>query len=154
MNGRMTRIAGFTAVLLSTVLLVGLWTATAVAGGGKRHKVVYHLNEADVNKTKFALSNMQNHIKGTPGGADALDIQAVIHGPALKHFARGGIDPKVKATYEELLTQGVQFNACGNTIKAFHLPLSNLLEGMQEVPEGGVVRIMRLQQEGYVYIRP
>ena len=37
--------------------------------------------------------------------------------------------------------------ACGNTMKAFALTL-------EQLPQGGVVRIMELVEQGYVYLRP
>jgi intracellular sulfur oxidation DsrE/DsrF family protein len=44
--------------------------------------------------------------------------------------------------------------ACGNTMTAQKLEVADLLPGFVRADEGGVVRIAKLQTEGYVYIRP
>jgi len=46
------------------------------------------------------------------------------------------------------------FGACGNTIKGFKITLADVAEGAKELPQGGVVRVMELQEKGYAYIRP
>ncbi len=49
---------------------------------------------------------------------------------------------------------GVQFNACGNTMRVQGVQIDGLIPGMIRVDQGGVVRIAELQQQGYLYIRP
>ena len=46
------------------------------------------------------------------------------------------------------------FGACGNTMKAFNITLEQLPAGTRALPQGGVVRVMELVEQGYVYIRP
>jgi intracellular sulfur oxidation DsrE/DsrF family protein len=48
----------------------------------------------------------------------------------------------------------VAFGACGNTLKAFSITLEQLPTGAHHLPQGGVVRIMELVEQGYVYLRP
>jgi intracellular sulfur oxidation DsrE/DsrF family protein len=55
---------------------------------------------------------------------------------------------------ERISGEGVQMAACGNTMAAQKVDLADLLPGFVRADEGGVVRIARLQTEGYVYIRP
>jgi len=120
----------------------------------KKHKVVYHLTEPGVDKAKFVLGNVQNHIEGV-GGPDHVEaIELVVHGPALKTFVTASIDPDIRARLDRLQVQGVSFGACGNTMKNFNLTLEQLPHGARYLPQGGVVRIMELIEQGYVYIRP
>jgi intracellular sulfur oxidation DsrE/DsrF family protein len=81
-------------------------------------------------------------------------IELVVHGPALKTFLTAGMDPQLKAQLTELQGQGLAFGACGNTMKAFSLTLEQLPPGAQRLPQGGVVRIMELVEQGYIYLRP
>jgi len=120
----------------------------------KKHKVVYHLTEAGVDKAKFVLGNVQNHIDGVGGPENIEAIELVVHGPALKTFVTGSIDSEIKAKLDRLQVQGVTFGACGNTMKNFNLTLEQLPQGSRYLPQGGVVRIMELVEQGYVYIRP
>ena len=138
-----------------------LLTLTPVLAAGshlkeqpKRHKVVYHLTEAGVDKAKFVLGNVQNHIEGVGGLENIEAIELVVHGPALKTFVTASIDTEVKAKLDRLQVQGVTFGACGNTMKNFNLTLEQLPHGARYLPQGGVVRIMELIEQGYVYIRP
>jgi hypothetical protein len=64
------------------------------------------------------------------------------------------MDPQVKRALETLQTQGMAFGACGNTIKGLQITLGDLPEGARELPQGGVVRVMELQEAGYAYTRP
>ena len=120
----------------------------------RKHKVVYHLSEAGVDKARFVLGNIQNTLSGVGGAANIEAIELVVHGPALKTFVTATIDPQLKTMLTELQSQGVVFGACGNTMKAFSLSLEQLPKGAHHLPQGGVVRIMELVEQGYVYLRP
>jgi intracellular sulfur oxidation DsrE/DsrF family protein len=142
----------------TVVVAVAVLAAVSIAGAShlkeqpKKHKVVYHLDDPD--KTKFVLGNIQNHIDGVGGVENIEAIELVVHGPALRGFATKNIDPDVKQALERLQKERVSFGACGNTMKAFSLTLDQLPAGAHPLPQGGVVRIMELQEQGYAYIRP
>ena len=124
-------------------------TATAASGGVQ--KVVYHLSEP--TRVQFVLGNIKNHIAGK-GGPDKVRIVLVIHGPALDAFATSKASPDIKRQIEGRAKDGVSFVACGNTMKAQKLALSDMPGGFVVAEEGGVTRIADLQAEGYLYIRP
>ncbi len=108
---------------------------------------------ADENKVGFALNNIRNHIKGV-GGPDNVEIILVVHGPGLKAFHDMQATEKVKQRVSSLQKEGVQFNACGNTMRAQAVETDELIPGFVRVDQGGVVRIAELQQQGYLHIRP
>jgi len=136
--------------LFAGLLAVAGAPIAAKADDGKL-RVVYHL--ADVNKVAFVLGNMQNHVKGV-GGPDKITLALVVHGPALAAFKRDDGNVAVSDPMSVLLKEGVGFHACGNTLKGMNLKVADLLDGFAEVPEGGVVRLVALQGEGWVYLRP
>lgn len=138
------------------VLALGLPAAEAshLPENLKKHKIVYHLNEPGAEKAKAVLGNIRNHIKGVKGWENIEALELVVHGAALKTFLRRDMDPDVKRALETLQTEGMQFGACGNTIKGLKITLLDIAEGARELPQGGVVRIMELQDQGYAYIRP
>ena len=78
----------------------------------------------------------------------------MVHGPALRHFVTAGMDPNVKVALERLQTQGLVFGACGNTMRGLNITLEQLPAGARHLPQGGVVRLMELQEQGFAYIRP
>ena len=111
-------------------------------------KVVYHL--ADLDKVAFVMGNIRNHYEGAPGTTIAL----VVHGPALKAFQMTRANPDLAKRVREAHQSGLQLVACGNTMKAAHIKLADLLPGFVGAEEGGVVRITELQAQGYLYLRP
>ena len=120
----------------------------------KRHKIVYHLDEPGVEKAKAVLGNIRNHIAGVKGWEHIEALELVVHGAALKTFLKKDMDPEVKRALEVLQTEGMRFGACGNTIRGLKITLADVAEGAKELPQGGVVRVMELQEQGYAYIRP
>jgi intracellular sulfur oxidation DsrE/DsrF family protein len=138
--------------------LLAAVTAGAAAGHGEARaedaaipRVAYHLTDAD--KVGFVLGNIERHIEGM-GGPDKVRIVLVVHGPALTLFETKSATPYVGRQMTRLAAAGVGLAACGNTMKAQALELRDLLPGFVRVDEGGVVRLARLQAEGYAYLRP
>ena len=146
--------------LRGLAVITVLTLAPAAAGAShlreqpRKHRVVYHLSEAGVDRARFVLGNIHNTITGVGGIANIEAIELVVHGPALKTFVTATMDRELKTMLAELQGQGVVFGACGNTMKAFSLTLDQLPRGAQPLPQGGVVRIMELVEQGYVYLRP
>jgi len=131
-------------------LLLIAAVATPVFAAEKQ-KVVYHV--ADAEKVQFALGNIRNHIQGV-GGPENVEIILVVHGPAGKVFQDIEATDKVRELVKSLQGDGVEFDMCGNTMRAQDVELGDLLPGFVRVDQGGVVRIAELQQQGYIYIRP
>jgi intracellular sulfur oxidation DsrE/DsrF family protein len=147
---------GFAAIVTAGLVLAGAGAAPAshLKEQPKKHKVVYHLSEAGVDKARFVLGNIANTIEGVGGWQNIEAIELVVHGPALRSFVTKTMDPDIKKALEGLQAQGVGFGACGNTMKAFQITLGELPAGTHHLPQGGVVRIMELEEQGYVYLRP
>jgi intracellular sulfur oxidation DsrE/DsrF family protein len=126
-------------------------TGAARAASASVPKVAYHLSDAD--KVNFVLGNIENHIEGE-GGPGRVEIVLVVHGPALAFFRKCSATPDVKRRLSGLAGAGVRLAACGNTLKAQKLGVDDLLPGFVRVDEGGVVKLARLQADGYAYLRP
>ena len=114
-------------------------------------KVVYHLS--DLDKVDFVFGNIHNHYVGM-GGPDHVRIALVVHGPALKAFHQATATPEAIKRVTELRDQGLQLNACINTMRAQNVTLKDLLPGFIVAEKGGVVRLAELQSQGYSYLRP
>ena len=125
--------------------------AAAETNAGTKLKVVYHLSDAE--KVNFVLGNIQNHIDGV-GGPEHVTIALVIHGPALKAFHWRQANPDVSERVGDFAKDGVELAACGNTMKAQNVTLTDLLPGFVSAEQGGVVRLAELQSQGYLYLRP
>jgi intracellular sulfur oxidation DsrE/DsrF family protein len=147
----MTTRRGLFGRILATLAVGAAGTGASRAAAGGIPKVAYHL--ADADKVNFVLGNIENHIAGE-GGPGRVEIVLVVHGPALGFFKKSAATPDVSRRLSGLAAAGVGLAACGNTLKAQKLEVGDLLPGFVRVDEGGVVRLARLQAEGYAYLRP
>ena len=144
-------------ILWGVVIAFGAAFAASRAGAATekpataRLKVVYHLS--DLDKVSFVLGNIQNHIDGV-GGPDNVTIALVVHGQALRAFHAASANPEVSKRVGQFSKVGLEFAACGNTMKSQNVGLKDLLPGFVAAETGGVVRIAELQSQGYLYLRP
>jgi intracellular sulfur oxidation DsrE/DsrF family protein len=145
---------------IAVVLAVFVMLGAGVAGAShlkeqpRKHRVVYHLTEAGADKAKAVLGNIVNHVSGVGGWENIEALEFVVHGPALRMFVTTDIDPAVRGLLDRLQTQGLALGACGNTMKGMNITLEQLPDGTKRLPQGGVVRVMELQEAGYSYVRP
>jgi len=143
-------------MLLRAVTAVGAAFAASRAGAAEspaqdKLKVVYHLSDFD--KVPFVIGNIQNHFDGV-GGPDHVTIVLVVHGPALRAFQSAQATPDLAQHVGRLSKAGLALAACGNTMKAQNVTLTDLLPGFVSAEKGGVVRLAELQSQGYLYLRP
>lgn len=129
-----------------------LAAAQKKAGPAKKHKIAYHFNDADTKKASAVLTNLQNHVDVL--GWDKVEaLELVAHGPGLTPFLKKSVDPEVSGKLDKLLAGGLKFGACQITMQRQQIEPADLVEGITLVPSG-VVRLMELQEQGYVYIKP
>src|SRR2546422_2065754 len=87
---------------LAAVLLVALVPPTARASHlkeqPKKHKIVYHLDEAGLDKARALLGNIQNHIPGVGRGDHIEASGLVVHSAALRYFVTPGMDVPLRST--------------------------------------------------------
>jgi intracellular sulfur oxidation DsrE/DsrF family protein len=120
-------------------------------GETAKPKVVYHL--ADLDKVDFVLRNIANHYEGM-GGPDKVTIALVVHGPALEAFHAAGAEERLTHSTAQLAGDGLELDACINTMRAQNVTLKDLLPSFVVAEKGGVVRLAELQGQGYAYLRP
>src|SRR5437773_12261611 len=95
---------------LAAVLLVALVPPTARASHlkeqPKKHKIVYHLDEAGLDNARSVLGNIENHIRAV-GGADHIEaIEPAAHGAALRNVVTASPDLAPRAPIDRLQTRG------------------------------------------------
>jgi intracellular sulfur oxidation DsrE/DsrF family protein len=108
--------------------------------------VLLHLN--DKAKIPHLEKNIINLRKGL--GED-VSIQVVINGRAVTAMLSGNklIEEKVKSMREQNASIGICHYAMSNN----NVNEDRLVEGVSILKEGGIVTIVKLQQEGYIYIK-
>lgn len=150
--------------LLPWLLLLLTLNAASAANGPLR--VVYHINDSDPEHQAYALLTVQNHIEAE--SPEHLDIRVVLHGNGLsmlllpealghlKHFQRANADGQMTTRVDILKDQGVRFEVCGATLRRSGIDADSDLYGIEpnNIVDSGVAELARLQQQGYIYIKP
>ena len=102
-------------------------SAAAETSPTAKLKVVYHLN--DLDKVSFVVGNIQNHLDGV-GGPDHVTIALVVHGQALRAFHSSSANPDLSRRVGQFSKAGIEFAACGNTMKSQNVGLADLPPGL------------------------
>jgi intracellular sulfur oxidation DsrE/DsrF family protein len=122
-------------------------------GAGKtaahaENRIVIQVNEDDAKKWHAVLANIRNI--QTELGKDKVKIAVVTIGPGLSMLH---IESLAASDVQDALATGVEFLACGNSMRAQHIDKGDLIEGVKITP-AGYVELMRRQQQGWAYLRP
>lgn len=144
-------------VLLTALAIVALpvsWNQAQAAEGQGKVKVLYHVDGKDPDVAKYALALISKHIDAE-GGPDKIDVELVVHGPALELFEKDRMDPEMTKRFDQIIEKGAKAEMCQVSMKAFGKTLENLAKGfVATLHPVAVKRIADLQKEGYLYIKP
>ena len=126
---------------------LALFTSLACA----QDTVVYHFDNAAAQGLK-GLRNIRNHLDTDP----TVKITAVTHAEGIDMLMEGAkaangaeYTPLVAA----LKARGVGFEICEITLKNRGLKKEQFIQEADFTPSG-VVRLAKLQKQGYAYIKP
>ena len=134
-------------------LIFALSTSFTVADEYAPQKVVYHINYKDMSRFSATLANMANHIAAV--GEDQIDLKAMVHGEAVEIFMNAVEDDGLQITLDAARFNGVQFIICGNTLTGYNITYEDLYDvNAEDVVQAGLPAIIKLQQQGYFYVRP
>lgn len=119
-----------------------------------KQKVVYHVNFNDPKILKAAMGNIQNHIAAV--GKDNIEIKVVMHGDGVELLKVANTDLDMQSKVINLKDQKVDFVVCNNTLVGRKINYKNDLFDVSErdIVPSGVAELAKLQQQGYVYIKP
>ena len=127
-------------VLLCAFLLVPL---SAIA---EQSKVVLHLSTP---QKMTMLVNSVNNLRENLG--PSADIVVVINGPAVMRFSTL---TDSREQLDQLLAAKADVMICSYAMSNRKLSRVQLLEGTTYLENGGVTKLVELQQDGYIYIKP
>ena len=114
-------------------------------------KVVYHFDNAAAQGLK-GLRNVRNHIDTDP----TARITVVTHAEGvdmLMEGAKSANGTEYAPLVSALKSRGVTFEICEITLKNRGLKKDQFIQEADFTPSG-VVRIAKLQTQGYAYIKP
>lgn len=124
---------------------------TVAATSHAQDKVAYHVNEAQT-QALATLRNIRNHLDTDP----SAQITVVTHANGVDFLMEGAKDPnggEYAATVSALVSRGVKFEICEITLKNRSLKKEQFIQEATFTPSG-VVRLTKMQLQGYAYIKP
>ena len=131
-------------------LLVLALSCFACAGWAQ-DLVVYHIDNAVAQGLK-GLRNLRNHMDADP----EAKIIVVTHAEGVDMLMEGAKAPdgtEFAPLVSALRARGVRFEICEITLKNRKLSKDQFIQEADFTPSG-VVRLAKLQQQGYAYIKP
>jgi uncharacterized protein len=133
--------------VLSLSALLTLATASAWA----QDKVVYHFDNTAAQGLK-GLRNVRNHID-TDAGAKITVVAHAEGVDMLMEGAKAANGTEFAPLVAALKARGVAFEVCEITLKNRGLKREQFIQEADFTPSG-VVRIAKLQGQGFAYIKP
>lgn len=119
--------------------------------GWAQDTVVYHIDDTSTQALK-GLRNIRNHMDTDP----TAKITVVTHAFGVDFLMEGMKDRNESpfaATVAGLTARGVKFEVCEITLKNRNLKKEQFIQEAEFTPSG-VVRLAKLQKQGYAYIKP
>jgi intracellular sulfur oxidation DsrE/DsrF family protein len=132
-------------------LMLAAVLALAAIGASAQDKVVYHFDNAATQGLK-GLRNMRNQLDTEP----TTQIIAVAHAEGidlLMEDAKSSNGTEYAPLISALRARGVVFEVCEITLKTRGLKKDAFIQEADFTPSG-VVRITKLQAQGYSYLKP
>ena len=132
-------------------LLAAVTLSIASAVAWAQDSVVYHIDDTSSQALK-GLRNIRNHIETDP----TAKITVVTHAFGVDFLMEGMKDrneSSFAATVAALTARGVKFEVCEITLKNRNLKKEQFIQEADFTPSG-VVRLAKLQKQGYAYIKP
>ncbi len=132
------------------LFLVGTLALTPIIAAAQ-DKVVYHIDDAATQGLR-ALRSIRNHLDTEP----ATQVVVVALGNGIDFMLEGAKDAQggeFAGPVAALVGRGVRFEVCELTLRARDLKQDAFLQEAEFIPSG-VVRVTRLQGQGYAYIKP
>jgi hypothetical protein len=131
----------------------GVGTAGAVAS--QEMKVLFHLNSGNHERMQEVLDEAENMLRLYQASGQPARVEIVANGDGI-NLLRADVSPyaqrisELKKKYPNLV-----FAACQNTLDRLALDYGIVAKLLPEasVIESGVAQIIRLQQQGWVYIQ-
>ena len=112
--------------------------------------VVFHIDFDQQHRLQIALTTIRNLFDEAPGREASIYVVADAGSVVLFRKDRGAA---YAADVDELDNLGVRFLVCEQAVKRLGLSKEDLLEPCRLI-KSGIWELIRLQHEGYAYIKP
>jgi intracellular sulfur oxidation DsrE/DsrF family protein len=139
---------------MAIVCLLAVYEAQAgpVVSGYGQQKVVYHFNEKNWRVIRRGLRHIDNHLRVV--GEKNVKIVVIAHGDGLVMLLRFYVPKDIEKKVADLRQRGVDFRACAGTLRRQRIKKPGESLVRCRVVPCGVCELVKLQQQGYAYIKP
>jgi uncharacterized protein len=130
---------------------LALTLAFVAAGAWAQDQVVYHIADT-ATQALGGLRNVKNHLDTDP----TAQITVVTHAQGVDFLMQDALDRNgnpYEIAVQQLVARGVKFEVCEITLQNRGLKRDQFIAEASFTPSG-VVRLAKLQKQGYAYIRP
>ncbi|MBD3626773.1 DsrE family protein [Cyclobacterium sp.] len=110
------------------------------------HRVVFQVTKGDTADQEQVIGQLNNILRALPNA----EIEVICHGKALPLLLEA--KSQVKDGIVDLLTRGVVFAACENTMRRAKASKEDLISGVITVPSA-LAEIILKQEQGWAYIK-
>jgi uncharacterized protein len=144
-------VAACAACAAGALLLLAAQVPSALAQDGGKNSVAYHLDDTAAQAVK-GLRNIRNHLDVDP----SAKITVVTHANGVDFLMEGAKDntgAPFAGLVAALVARGVKFEVCEITLKNRNLKKEQFMQEADFTPSG-VVRLAKLQGQGFAYIKP
>jgi len=120
-------------------------------------KVVFHIDTENISTFELMLTNIINLMKDI--GNENLEIIVIANGTAVKSFVKESNMKystqleELHKKLEELHKKNVKFYICNNSLNVNKINKDHLFEFCEIVP-AGITKLIELQRNNYIYIKP
>ena len=147
----------FRRIAAAAALSIALATS-ALAADGKTHRIAIQVDQNDPAVMNMVLNNATNVIEHYRGKGEDVDVEVVAYGPGM-HMLRADtsqVADRIKHLKEMVFPGKIQFSACNNTKQHMEKAEGHAISIVPEatIVASGVVRLMKLQEAGWSYVRP
>ena len=108
-----------------------------------------HIDSNDPALGKLVMKNANNYRNALPG--ETFELVIVANGPGVVQFTTKNTE--LHEIGKPLMEKGVKILLCQNALNDNGLTSGDMWPGTTVVP-AGLVEVVRLQREGYAYIKP
>jgi len=131
---------------LRHTLLALLFVYSCVTLADEETKVVLHINDS------FKLTHLQNSVKNIRAElGDDVKIKIIINGKVVQGLLKNNESNTKIVNF--ILKKNVDIGLCHNALRNNSVSSDMLIEGLDVLPTDGNVTIIKLQKQGYIYIK-
>lgn len=136
------------------LFLAALLFSTSALAANPAQRVVYDVGDGGARFARSAVTNVENQLaaaKGTP-----VDIVMVLHGRGVDLLREAKEDPDLRHRIMALKREGVHLRVGAGSIARQHLDYRTDLFDVApgDIVPNAIAELVRLQERGFVYVKP